>query len=61
MSRSISEPSHAAQQDRRITHRARHGTGLVKRGGKGDDPPARTPPIRGLHTDDAAERGWLPD
>ena len=46
---------HGFQHDRRIAHVAGDGSGLVERGGEGDDAPARAAPVGGLHADDAGQ------
>ena len=48
-------PGHRAQQDRRVAHRPGHRSGMVERGGVGDDPPARAAAVGRLQPDDAAE------
>ena len=52
---------HRAQQNRAIAHRARERPGLIERGCKGDDAPARAAAVGRLDPNDAGERCRLAD
>ena len=47
--------------DGSVFDRVRERSDLIERRRESDDAPARHAPVRRLHTDDAAERGRLPD